>query len=88
MPNHHVQELIDKQEKQRYAAKVNCLNMYGTEVTNKHQGPYYNETSQSFMCPAFWDSAICWPKTPAGISVVKGCPSYITGVKAVRQISK
>ncbi|CAH1108194.1 unnamed protein product [Psylliodes chrysocephalus] len=81
MPNQHVKEILEKQDRDLYVAEQNCTNLYGIDVKNKHQDPFYNKTSQSFMCPPFWDSIICWPHTTAGEKAVVSCPPYFTGFR-------
>ncbi|XP_023013795.2 vasoactive intestinal polypeptide receptor 2 isoform X2 [Leptinotarsa decemlineata] len=88
MPNQHIQEIIEKQERHRYDAKENCLKMYGSEVENKHRLPYFNQSTQSLMCPPFWDSILCWPHTPAGVLAVSPCPSYIAGFKPEYNVTR
>ncbi|XP_018572135.1 vasoactive intestinal polypeptide receptor 2-like isoform X2 [Anoplophora glabripennis] len=81
MPNNHVQEAIDTQTRLQKAAEESCIRAYGYNVTIKNQNPFYNETSQSFMCSPFWDTILCWPYTPADTLAEMGCPSLVTGFR-------
>ncbi|XP_050517124.1 vasoactive intestinal polypeptide receptor 2 isoform X1 [Diabrotica virgifera virgifera] len=81
MPNRHIQIILEKQDRELYLAEQNCTILYGPDVKNKHQGAFYNRTSQNLMCPPFWDSIICWPYTPAGEKAVIPCPSYFAGFR-------
>ncbi|CAG9858213.1 unnamed protein product [Phyllotreta striolata] len=81
MPNPYVEEILENQDKAQRSAEENCTLLYGVNVRNKYQEPFYNETTQSFMCPPFWDKILCWPFTATGKNATIPCPLYITGFK-------
>ncbi|XP_057662070.1 vasoactive intestinal polypeptide receptor 2-like isoform X1 [Diorhabda carinulata] len=81
MPNRHIQIILEKQDRELLLAEQNCTVLYGLDVKNKHQSPFFNKTTRNVMCQPFWDSILCWPYTPAGETAILPCPSYFTGFR-------
>ncbi|CAG9816363.1 unnamed protein product [Phaedon cochleariae] len=81
MPNRHVQEVIENQDKQVWIAEQKCMKLYGSVIKNNHLEPLYNSTAKSIMCPPFFDKILCWPPTFPGELSSSPCPPYITGFK-------
>ncbi|KAL8562962.1 hypothetical protein ACOMHN_004654 [Nucella lapillus] len=53
---------------------------YGTTAFIFHKRGSY--------CPRTWDTLMCWPDTPAGVTVFKQCPGYIHGFDQSQQASR
>lgn len=47
MPNRHIEAVLENQTKQLGIASEQCEKAYGRIVHDKHQFPYYNESSTS-----------------------------------------
>ncbi|XP_019867693.1 vasoactive intestinal polypeptide receptor 1-like [Aethina tumida] len=85
-------DLLAKIQDQVYRNLVDqesiCKNTYGSNVTQDNRPPIFNQTSQSWMCPAYWDTIYCWPETPANTTAIVECPSYVTGFNETHNASR
>ncbi|XP_066148548.1 vasoactive intestinal polypeptide receptor 2-like isoform X1 [Euwallacea fornicatus] len=75
--NKQAQKLLKKQLDAVAKIKEECTSLYGPDVgSNK---PYVDPSTQSIMCPPYYDTMVCWqPEFPNTTSVIP-CPSYIVG---------
>ncbi|KAJ8919872.1 hypothetical protein NQ315_006401 [Exocentrus adspersus] len=88
MPNRHIKDAIENQNRAQDLARDDCVRTYGDEVTGANVGPFYNETLQSFMCPPFWDTMLCWPYTPADTMAELECPSFVAGFRPDETVTR
>ncbi|XP_022918523.2 vasoactive intestinal polypeptide receptor 2-like isoform X1 [Onthophagus taurus] len=80
-------DLLDMNESKRLQEKgireqrEHCYINYGAGSLSNSTAAIFNETTEKWFCPAYFDGIWCWSPTPANSSNIVPCPPYIAGHK-------